>query len=154
MSQPVSAPLQDSVRFLSIPLPAVSSAFLAVGLPNYLGGTTGLPCSTCITHAGVRTCLYTGGNYCQRVPTRKRCDRPTYLLVQACQQLWLVHRNDVYTAIHIYCPYPASPRPLPPRCWQFQPLLTDWPTDTRGYFSRQLHTGGLLLLHVPVGFVS
>ena len=25
---------------------------------------------------------------------------------------------------------------------------------TRGYFSRQLHTGGLLLPHVPVGFVS
>ena len=25
---------------------------------------------------------------------------------------------------------------------------------TRGYFSRQLHTTGLLLLHVPVGFVS
>ena len=25
---------------------------------------------------------------------------------------------------------------------------------TRGYFSRQLHTGELLLPHVPVGFVS
>ena len=25
---------------------------------------------------------------------------------------------------------------------------------TRGYFSRQLHTGRLLLPHVPVGFVS
>jgi len=33
MSQPVSAPLQSGLRFLRIPLPAASWAFLAVSLP-------------------------------------------------------------------------------------------------------------------------
>ena len=45
MSQPVSVPLQNGVRFLSDPLPGAPSAFLTVGLPIYLGRTTGLPCS-------------------------------------------------------------------------------------------------------------
>ncbi len=33
MLQPVSAPLQDGIRFVRIPLPAAPSAFLAVSLP-------------------------------------------------------------------------------------------------------------------------
>ncbi|QDL36386.1 hypothetical protein EUB48_03030 [Rhodoferax sediminis] len=33
MSQPVSTPLQGSIRFLRFPLPAAPSAFLAVDLP-------------------------------------------------------------------------------------------------------------------------
>ncbi len=79
---------------------------------------------------------------------------PRTFLVQACQQLWLVQNNDVYAAVHICCPYPVSPRPLPLVASSVSlPSRFDL-RITRGYFSRQLHTGRLLLPHVPVGFVS
>jgi hypothetical protein len=43
MLQSLSDPLQIGLRFFRIPLPALPSAFLAVGLPSP-GRNTGLPC--------------------------------------------------------------------------------------------------------------
>src|SRR5260370_30525229 len=56
--QPLSAPLQAGIRFFRLPLPASTSAFLAVGLPT-MGADTGLPCSARIT-GRVRSCLSAG----------------------------------------------------------------------------------------------
>ena len=47
-----------------------------------------------------------------------------------------------------------QPSPLSACCWQIQPLLTIQPTVTCGYFSRQLHTKRLLIMHVSVGFAD
>ena len=62
-------------------------------------------------------------------PIRNDASFPLTFWSKPFSNFGLFLNDDVYTAVHICCPYPASPRPLPPRCWQCQPHLTVWPTD-------------------------
>jgi len=95
MLQPLSAPLQDVVRFFLNPLPAFQS-FLTVRSPSVPGQNTGLPCSATWICEWLSPCLSTGGNYCQCESNYEGVHLPTYLLVKACQQLWLFNTYDGY----------------------------------------------------------
>ena len=91
--QPLSIPLQNGLRFFLVPLPAAPTVFLTVHLPFpatqraypvphlFLSGAD--PSSSPAAH-------------CPRWLTFKEPYLAAYLLVQACQHIWLVNRNDVY----------------------------------------------------------
>ena len=96
MSQPLSGPLQPGIRFLRHPLPAPSSAFLAVYLPAQKSwqryGLTVFPaCHT--TEVGS---AYPPVVFRRRNPNFKRVIRPHTLLVNAYQQLWHRPTYEVY----------------------------------------------------------
>lgn len=64
VTQPLSIPLKDSVRFFQDVMPASLSAFLTVGFPR--GRITGLPRSIYLPE-WVRYCLFTDDRYvCDR----------------------------------------------------------------------------------------
>ncbi len=93
LAQPLSVPLQNSLRFFHLPLPAVPSACLATHLPG--GRTTGLPRSAYLPLAGSgsacppRVLLSTIEEGEPSMPT-------PCLLAQAYQRLWLGGSHDVY----------------------------------------------------------
>src|SRR6266852_1753562 len=63
MLQPLSFPLQDGIRFLRFPLPAISSAYLAAAYRERK--ISGLPCFARVTE-WVRSALSAGGVGCPR----------------------------------------------------------------------------------------
>ena len=63
MFQPLSVPLQNGIRFLRIPLPALHSASLTVCLPAVNRRSTGLPCFLYMTNEWVRIRLSAGSRY-------------------------------------------------------------------------------------------
>ena len=82
--------------------------------------------------------------------------RPSHIpfLVQACQQLWLVYINDAYQQFTYVVLTQLALVPYRLVASSFSLSSRFGLRILRGYFPRQLHTDGLLLLHVPVGFVS
>ncbi|KAF1028574.1 MAG: hypothetical protein GAK37_02186 [Pseudomonas sp.] len=93
MFHPLSEPLQPGIRFLCDPIPAPPTARLAAHLPRgqQYGLTTFPICHT--TGLGLafspEVLMTTYRHALRRYPT-------SYLLVQACQQLWLVKAYGVY----------------------------------------------------------
>src|SRR4051794_26405615 len=93
LAQPLSVPLQNSLRFFHLPLPAVPSTGLTTCLPR--GRPTGLPRSAYSPLAGSgsasppRVLMSTIEEEGPSIPT-------LCLLAQACQRLWLVGSHDVY----------------------------------------------------------
>ncbi len=87
MLQPLSFPLQDGIRFLRFPLPAISSAYLAAAYRERK--ISGLPCFARVTE-WVRSALSAGGVGCPREGHQESLCPPRCLLAQACQHLWLV----------------------------------------------------------------
>ena len=88
---------------------------------------------------------------------RQRTIKPlyltSYLLVQACQHLWLVHCDDA-AAVHLCSPYDSILAPLRRAVLaELRPfhkaLSRVSPKDT---LSRKLHTRRLLSTHVSVGY--
>ena len=110
MSQPLSDPLQAGLRFLPRPLPAAPSAHLAAGLPSreddglntlHRGNPRGLgPASTPVAR------------HLRRM-SEQHPDLATYLLVQACQHLWLVLGYDACGGSPGLA-IPRAPGPRPP----------------------------------------
>ena len=93
MFQPLSKPLQPGVRFLCDPIPAPPTVFLTVHLPTgqRYGLTTFPVCHT--TGLGPTfSPVILKATY----PQALRRYPITYLLVQACQQLWLGNAYGVY----------------------------------------------------------
>ncbi len=95
MLQLLSAPLQSSIRFFHIPLPASLSATLASRFP-FSGRGTGLPCSASLPER-VRSSLF-AGSLCVHgriiwIPYTRYILFSSSLFVQ---HLWLVTGNDVY----------------------------------------------------------
>ena len=93
MLQPLSAPLQNGIRFLPPPLPAAPSARLAARVPWAplvcgAGRTTGLPRSADVPEWLGRISTPVARHL--RRGSSGPPDLATYLLVQACQQLALV----------------------------------------------------------------
>jgi hypothetical protein len=78
--------------------------------------------------------------------------RVAYLLVQACQRLWLVLGDDEYSAVHMCWPYH---QPNPPTALTLavtiSPRGSTITVAGEGTWSRGLHTAGLLPPHAPVG---
>ena len=69
---------------------------------------------------------------CQCESRDKGVHLPIYLLVQACQQLWLVDFDDVYQQF-TYVSHVILTLLLSACCWQIQLLLTDQRTVSCGY---------------------
>lgn len=121
MSQPVSFPLQKGIRFLRTPLPTGPTVFLAVHLP--------LPAvrwAYPVPHEfqdGADPSYSTGGIMSMRAHVAKTLPA-AYLLVQACQHIWLVLCDDALTDVHICWSYPSVPCVSPPLCWQVSLNLT------------------------------
>ncbi len=93
MSQPVSRPLQPGVRFLRIPLPTAPTAFLAVRLP--------LPAARWAYPVPLKSLSGADPSYSPAAsrpwwPSTRGPLHTAYRLVQACQHVWLVTRDDVY----------------------------------------------------------
>jgi hypothetical protein len=175
LSQPLSGPLQVGIRFLPPPLPAALSGRLAAPLPVDTGeqrayhvprvellGGLGRASTPVVQHL--------------RVPSSERHNLTTYLLVQACQHLWLVLCDDANGASPGLT-LPPDPGPRPPWCWQSPCRLarsrpgTALPRDaTRAdarnslttslklenpaedTLSRELRTPPFPATHVPVGY--
>ena len=100
MSQPLSGPLQPGIRFFRPPIPAPSTAFLAVRLPAILhwqryGLTTFPACHT--TDVGP---TYSPAVCWRRNPNFQRGNRPHTILVSAQQQLALSLSRGL-SVIHI-----------------------------------------------------
>ncbi len=95
MLQSLFPPLQKDVRFLRLPLPAISLAHLAAAYRKRK--ISGLPCSAQIPE-WVRSALFAGGLGCPRGSRPKSLFPPRCRLAQACQHLRLVLGNDVYRA--------------------------------------------------------
>ena len=110
-TQPLSARLQGSVRFLAIPIPAPPSICLAVDLP-LAGSDTGLLCSarmTCRDSLGalytpVRWCAHDGGVRSLRTPYNK-----------SAEHLPLPAIYDAYESLHMLTML-STLGPSPPRC--------------------------------------
>ena len=118
-SRPLSARLPGGLRFLPPPLPPAPSAGLAAGFPG--GEATGWPRSADVP-AWVRPRLDAGGT----TSAPGEFGAPglaTYLLVQACQHLWLVLGDDACSGSPGLT-IPRAPGPQPPWCWQSQLGLT------------------------------
>ncbi len=92
MAQPLSIRLQDGIRFFDNPLPAPATAFLAVRLPE--GRRYGLTMFRVNNTSGVDP-AYPPVALLSVCPHHIREHPATYLLVQACQHLWLVEADDV-----------------------------------------------------------
>ncbi len=93
--EPVSDPLQNSIRFLQR-----SSTRIPIGHPcGWLSlrgrRDTGLPSSTFNTQ-WVSVCLSAGGIIDYVKQLRNTPTIPLAFLAQACQHLWPVKHNDVY----------------------------------------------------------
>ena len=113
-TQLLSGPLQTGFRFLPCRLPAGPSAFLTVGFPQKkktMRSTTGLPRSDRFDRNGE------GAAYTPVVPhPRQKISEflflTTYLLVQACQSLWLVYSHDACNSSLLFTfPFHLSSRP-------------------------------------------
>ena len=120
MAQPLSGPLQVGLRFLPRPLPAAPSVRLAARLPSRedYGLTT--------LHRGNLRGLGPASTPVARHLRRMSSEHPdlaTYLLVQACQHLWLVCNHDAYGGSPGLT-IPRAPGPRPPWCWQSRLRLT------------------------------
>ncbi len=93
-AQPLSALLLSGIRFLHPPVPALPLVCLAIHLPHW--EEYGVPTFRIHTHERRRSRLSAGG---LSICARRGKEAPglaTYLLVQACQPLWLVRVHDVY----------------------------------------------------------
>jgi hypothetical protein len=102
-TQPLSARLPGSVRFLAIPIPAPPSIHLTVDLP-LAGSDTGLPCSVEMTRSR-RCSLYAGSvvlpmtkEFEAQVPTAKRAPS--------------IFRSPNVTTLTRVCMCSANPRPI------------------------------------------
>ena len=86
--------LPGGVRFLPPPLPAVPSA-PPCGGPTPKGGRRAYHVPR-MNHGWFRLCLSAGGSDDDDRGREIPLYLATYLLVQACQRLWLVGSHDVY----------------------------------------------------------
>src|SRR6266436_4417906 len=93
-AQPLSTPLQGSIRLLHLPLPASLWVSFTGRFPTR-GRDTGLPCFASMPERG-RLSLFAGSLdvHDRKLPTS--CTSYVPILGQACQHLWLVHSHDVY----------------------------------------------------------
>jgi len=118
--KPLSRPLQPSVRFFHDPLPALSSASLAIGLPPHTAAKAALRAYPvpCQQHEQVRSCLSTGGadvdvsHFSNETPGHVpfgsgvlRCDRPALITVFIGSSLVLTVLSSLAP-----CPRAASER--------------------------------------------
>ena len=136
--QPVSTPLQDSVRsFLSL-LPIPPSARLAVSLPK--GRWHGAGTFRVFDNEYLWSTLYRWG-CCPCRTTLNTSEPPTYLLVQARQLLWLVKNHDSYEhslmLTIVSYPNPSPGRSFPER---FHLTVSTPYLRTFGALSGRLHT--------------
>jgi hypothetical protein len=152
-AQPLSAPLQNGVRFLRDPLPAAPSARLTARFPLWEdNGHSHVPhtypdglgpayppvtamSATGETRApsGPLTFWFEPSASCDTAPSA----RWTMTAVAAIRMCWPYHRPSL----------------RPPWCWQSRPHLAVRPPPSRARdtLSRELRTAGLLPPHVPVG---
>ena len=93
MSQPLSGPLQASLRLLPLPLPAALSGHLTIPLAVTDSRATGLPRSASGTRGGLGRASTPVVQHL-RVPSSERHNLTTCLLAQAYQHLWLGLCND------------------------------------------------------------
>jgi hypothetical protein len=105
-AQPLSPPLQRSLRFFHIPVPTPLSASLAGHFP-----VTGFPCFVSCP-SGLGPSLSAGSLCVHDRRTRTSCTG-SVPFGQACQHLWLVGRHDVYQDARLCCPYHSI---LAPNC--------------------------------------
>jgi hypothetical protein len=100
-----SLPSASSTRW-TFPLP-LRSAYS----PSSIGESpSGLPCSAWLTHDGLRTHLYSGGND-GSLSLTPRCQRPTPLpFWLRCISLFHLSGFTKLTMVHRSCPYPSLPR--------------------------------------------
>jgi hypothetical protein len=113
-TQLLSSPLQTGLRFLPCRLPAGPSAFLTVGFPQkkLLRSTTGLPRSDRFDRNG-EGAVYTPVVQHLRQGISESLFLTTYLLVQACQSLWLVSSHDACNSSLPFT-FPFHPSSQPP----------------------------------------
>jgi hypothetical protein len=115
MSQPLSGPLQPGVRFLRHPLPAPSSAFLAVYLPAQKNwqryGLTVFPACH-MTEVGS---VYSPVVFRRRNPNFKRVIRPHTLWLMPISSFGIVLLTR-FISSSLPLTVSASLAPRPPRC--------------------------------------
>lgn len=109
-AQPLSPPLQRSLRFFHIPVPTPLSASLAGHFP-VTGRDMGFPCFVSCP-SGLGPSLSAGSLCVHDRRTRTSCTG-SVPFGQACQHLWLVGRHDVYQDARLCCPYHSI---LAPNC--------------------------------------
>src|SRR5262249_42713071 len=127
MSQPLSGPLQTSIRFLPDPLPAAPAARLTTRFPTREGYVL------TTLHRGNTRGLGRASTPVARQLRRVSSEHPdlaTYLLVQPCQHLWLVLCDDA-CGTSPGLTVPRTPGPQPPWCWQSRRRLTLSPPPRR-----------------------
>ena len=117
---PYPARLQAGLRFLPRPLPAAPSARLAARLPSR--EDYGLTTLHRRNPRGLGPASTPVALHLRRV-TLQHPDLATYLLVQACQHLWLVSVHDACGGSPGLT-VPRAPGPRPPWCWQSRSRLT------------------------------
>ena len=153
MSQPLCVPLQDTIRFLRPPIPARSTAFLAVRLPAMLrrqpyGLTTFPVCHT--TEAGP---AFSPVAQRRRNPKFQRVIQPRTFWLEP-SSIWLFNSNEVYQQFtyvdHFSQPCSASPAAevRPCECLTASAL----PKLTGATLLEELHTPPLPVTHVFLGY--
>lgn len=109
MLQPLSFLLQEGVRFLRFPLPAISSAYLTAAYRERK--ISGLPCFARVTE-WVRSALSAGGVGCPREGHQKASTRHGAFWLKLVSIFSLSPGNDVYQAFtcvdHTTHPSPRS----------------------------------------------
>jgi hypothetical protein len=150
LSHPLSVPLQDDVRLLPPPVPAVPWTRLTVCLPR--GKNDGLTVFRFCARVGKvrpfrRHCIW------PREETYDLFSQTAYLLVQACQRLWLAVNYDVYQAFTcVDLATPPSLRPTLALAGTPLPHGFDARLSTTTTLSQALHTAALPQPHGLVGY--
>jgi hypothetical protein len=130
-THPLSDRLPNGIGLLPHPLPAVPSA-TPCGGPTPEGGRRAYHVPR-MNHGWFRLCLSAGGSDDDDRGWEIPLYLATYLLVQACQRLWLVGSHDVYQQF-TWISHAIHPGPRPPWRWQSLDSLAGYPTTRRrGY---------------------
>ena len=150
MLQPLSDPLQAGIRLLPHPIPAAPSAHLAMSVP--LRGDYGLTTFRRQNKGGLGRASSPVARHLRGVSSEHPV-LATYLLVQACQHLWLVLHDGVYqhfTGVdHTTRSWSPTTLMLAVAVSAHAPTTTRAGEDT---LSGELRTPSLPRTHVPVGY--